>query len=895
MIRHNQPLTPRRCFNYKYIQINLCSLKRSDKGPMARHQETYCGISEGRHLLELLKGLPNGDSAAMFSYLTLQLSRILEADFALIGAFCNEDKTRIKTVSLYSNGAHTNNIEFELANTPCQEVLSSGFLCLPSGFKDRFPMDHLAASMGVEGYIGISLHSASGEPLGPLSVVSRRPLKDPVLAETALRICAERAAAELERCRQSNSPQESEIRLSTIVNSIQAGIVLLDAETHRIVDANEMAIATLGFPRERLVGSVCHDFICPNAAGQCPITDHGQAMDNSERLLIRADGTHLPIIKTVARVNLGGRDHLLESFVDISRRKEAEQALKASEERYRILVEHQSDLVVKIDLEGRILFASPSFSMLFGIDEEDLLGRDLCPIINHKADLAVLHEALQRMTCHPRPCYQEFKSQTLDGPRWIGWLLKGVINDDGSITSIVGVGRDITDRKRAEDEVRQLAYYDTLTGLPNRSLLHDRLQHDLLLAQRDNRITALLFLDLDRFKTVNDALGHAVGDELLRLVARRLEANIRACDTVARLGGDEFVIVLSSLEHETQAAAVASKIIAELARPFLVGEQTLYSGASLGIALFPGDGRDMISLLKCADMAMYEAKENGRGTYVFFSRQMNSKNAQRMQLEAALRRGVDKLEFSLHYQPQVRLKDGRVTGWEALLRWQHGQLGSISPSQFIPLAEESGLIIPLGEWALRTACSQLKTWLETGHQSMRVSVNLSPRQFRQPDLVQVITRTLAETGLAPTNLELELTESVLIDNAAQGISVMQELKQLGVTLSIDDFGTGYSSLSRLKYCPIERLKIDHSFIHDITTNPDDAAIVEAMIAMAHRLQLSVVAEGVETQEQLELLRRWGCDEIQGYYYSAPLPAGECPAMLKPLTGENPAQLSPCRI
>lgn len=867
---------------------------------MATRHEPFHANSPDQHLLELVRGMPNGSRADMFSYLTLQLTKILEADYALIGAFSNEGKTRIKTVSLCSNGLLTSNIEFDLADTPCQEVLSSGFLCLPSGFKDRFPLDHLAISQGIEGYIGIRLLNTAGEPLGPLSVISRTPIKNPVLAETALRICAEWAAAELERSSVASRPQESEIRLSTIVNSVQAGIVLLDAETHRIVDVNEMAITTLGFPRERLLGSVCHDFICPNAVGQCPITDHGQAMDNSERVLIRADGSHLPIIKTVARVVLGGREHLLESFVDISRRKEAEQALKASEERYRILVEHQSDLVVKIDLEGRILFASPSFSLLFGIAEEDLLGRDLCPIINHKADLAVLHETLQRMTCHPRPCYQEFNTKTLDGPRWIGWLLKGIMNDDGSITSIVSVGRDITDRKRAEDEVRQLAYYDTLTGLPNRSLLHDRLQHDLLLAQRDNQTVALLFLDLDRFKTVNDVLGHAIGDELLRLVASRLSATIRACDTVARLGGDEFVVVLSSLEHETQAGAVAAKIIAELARPFHVAGQTLYTGASIGIALFPTDGHDMIGLLKCADMAMYEAKESGRGTFVFFSRQMNSKNAQRMQLEAALRRGVDELEFSLHFQPQLSLKDGGLKGWEALLRWHHSQLGIISPSQFIPLAEETGLIIPLGEWALRTACSQLKAWQDAGQHEMRISVNLSPRQFRQPDLVQVVTRVLNETGLAPQNLELELTESTLMDNATQGIGVMQQLKKLGVSLSIDDFGTGYSSLSRLKYCPIDRLKIDRTFIRDIGSNPDDAAIVEAMIAMAHRLQLSVVAEGVEQREQLDLLREWGCDEMQGYYSSAPLPADECSAFLTART-ESPeqklglGQLSPWRI
>jgi len=591
------------------------------------------------------------------------------------------------------------------------------------------------------------------------------------------------------------------------------------------------------------------------------------------------DTGHRHIQFTLTRLDQDRRQNgILITLHDISRHKRTEQALRLSEERYRMLVEHQSDLVVRVDIEGKLQFASPSFCMLFGIDEEQLVGRELCPIINSSGQ-AVMKEAMQRLDCHPKSCYHEICSQTLDGLRWIGWAMKGVVDEKGHIEAIVGIGRDITDRKKAEQEILQLAHYDTLTGLPNRSLLQDRLSQALSLANRGNITLAVLFLDLDRFKHVNDAFGHQIGDLLLQEVSRRLKDCVRATDTVSRIGGDEFVIILTNLIKCSQAGSIAAKIISSMSRLFQLGGHELYSGTSIGIALYPTDGNDVDTLLKHADMAMYQAKESGRGTFKFFSPEHNEKMLQRMQLEQALRRAIEHQELSLDYQPQIDSATGSINGLEALLRWQHPQLGLLLPGLFITIAEETGLIIPLGEWVLRTACRQARAWQRAGYHRLRIAVNISPRQFQQRGLIPMIDAILQETGCDPRGLELELTETTLMDSPKEAIALLKALKRRGISLAIDDFGTGYSSLSHLKHFPIDRLKIDRSFVNDLTRSREDSAIVEAIIAMAHRLGLEVVAEGVEHPDQHVILSDWGCKTCQGFLYSRAVPADEATALL----------------
>lgn len=445
--------------------------------------------------------------------------------------------------------------------------------------------------------------------------------------------------------------------------------------------------------------------------------------------------------------------------------------------------------------------------------------------------------------------------------------------------AVLVLAHDITQRKVAEERLQYLVHHDSLTDLPNRLLFMDRLSQAMARVRWHNRLVAILFLDLDRFKRINDTLGHDVGDQLLKVVAERLRACIRTGDTVARMGGDEFTIILSDVAQVEDVPRVAQKIIDAISRPFSLMGQELFITVSMGISLFPNDGQDAQTLVKNADVAMYRAKEQGRNHYQHYSPAMNVRTLERLALENNLRHALERKELLLHYQPRVDLETGRITGVEALLRWQYPDLGLIPPSQFIPLAEETGLIIPIGEWVLRTACIQNKLWQSMGFFPMRVAVNLSARQFQQRSLVETISHVIKETGLDPHYLELELTEGLIMKNAELTITTLRDLHEMGIQVSIDDFGTGYSSLSYLRRFPIHALKIDQSFVRDITTDPDDTVIVTAIILLAHSLKLKVIAEGVETQEQLDFLRSLKCHEMQGYLFSRPLPAEEMTKLL----------------
>ena len=434
---------------------------------------------------------------------------------------------------------------------------------------------------------------------------------------------------------------------------------------------------------------------------------------------------------------------------------------------------------------------------------------------------------------------------------------------------VMALEKKADEQKVAEARIQRLAYFDALTGLPNRLLLSDRCQHALRVAQRAHQPVALMFLDLDHFKNINDSLGHRVGDEVLVELAARLKATVREQDTVSRLGGDEFVLLLPDTDA-AGAARVADKLIRTALLPIQIEEHELTVTPSIGIALYPKDGLDLDTLSKCADAAMYQAKGEGRNSYRFFTPEIQAHSDRNLVLDNALRRALERHQLELHYQPQISMATGEILGAEALLRWTHPELGVISPAEFIPIAERNGLILPIGEWIIDTAVNQLADWMARGMAPITMAVNLSAVQFRHTDLPQFITRTLTHADLPPQRLELELTEGVAMTHPQDAIAVMDDLDQRGVRLSIDDFGTGYSSLSYLKRFQVYKLKIDQSFVRDITEDPDDKAIVAAIISMAHSLGLKTIAEGVETQAQLEFLRDQGCDEVQGYYFSRPL-------------------------
>jgi diguanylate cyclase (GGDEF)-like protein/PAS domain S-box-containing protein len=522
------------------------------------------------------------------------------------------------------------------------------------------------------------------------------------------------------------------------------------------------------------------------------------------------------------------------------------------------------------DEGGEIVWTNPSFSALSGYSAEEVIGKNPRLLNSGKQDKS-FYQHMWATIRSGKVWRGEIVNRRNDGSCYTEEMtITPVLSQSQKISHFVAIKQDITERKLTEERVQFLAYYDALTGLPNRTLLQDRVTKALGGARRQKDKVALLFFDLDRFKDINDSLGHSVGDLLLQQVAERLKTWGREQDTVARVGGDEFLILLTGLKDIADAAVAAKRIVGAMTTEFIVQGHALNVSCSIGVSIFPEHGADGETLIKNADAAMYSAKNNGRNNFRFFTQDMNAQVVERLTLESGLRLALEKKQLFLVYQPQMDIATRQIIGLEALLRWQHPELGLVPPDKFIRIAENSGLIVPIGEWVLRTACSQARKWQDEGVPAVTVAVNVSAIQFRQEGFCELVRSVLHETGLAPQYLELELTESLLLSNADVTFSVLQELEAMGLKLAIDDFGTGYSSLSYLKQFPVSKLKVDRSFIRDVAINPDDAAITTAIISMAKSLNLKVIAEGVEDEAQMTLLRAHHCDEIQGYYFSKPL-------------------------
>ena len=582
---------------------------------------------------------------------------------------------------------------------------------------------------------------------------------------------------------------------------------------------------------------------------------------------------------------------LKRALTDLHQEK---QTLMENEERLRIVIDKAVDGIITLDPHGMVESFNPAAERIFGYRAAEIIGHDIAILIPspHDGD---------RHT--PLAIGQgEASARRRDGTHFPAEFSLSEAHLRGE-KKLIAILRDITERKTAQQKLAYMASYDSLTGLPNRSLFRDRLFQAMHRADRTKSSIALMFLDLDRFKTINDSLGHDVGDALLRHVAKLLQDCLRKSDTicrpsydsvpeesaedfvVSRLGGDEFTLILEGISDANDAAIAAQKILDTFAqKPFIGGGKEIYASTSIGITLYPLDNTNLDELIKQADTAMYRSKEMGRGTYHFYTEELNAKANQRLALEADLKRALENDEFLLHYQPKLDIASGKVTGSEALLRWQRPGSGLTPPDEFIPMLEETGLILPVGEWVLRTACQQLRTWHDLGLDSLSVAVNLSPRQFRQKDLAARIIRILDDSRLPASALELEVTESLMMENTDASIETLAQLKERGIAISMDDFGTGYSSLGYLKRFPVDTLKIDRSFVRDVTTDPDDAAIASAVIALAHSLRLSVVAEGVETEAQLEFMRERNCDQMQGYLLSRPLPAEAFEQWIRARTG-----------
>ncbi|WP_326536739.1 EAL domain-containing protein [Pseudorhodoferax sp.] len=643
----------------------------------------------------------------------------------------------------------------------------------------------------------------------------------------------------------------------------------------RVAEWNAGAERLFGVRREQVLGRPVAEAV---AAPDGP-ADWDAMLSTEGAGMFRLAGAHgaFDAELRVVALHQGGQRSCTLVIHDVSARRHAERRLREERDYADAVLNSLPGVFYHCDARVRLQRWNRNFERITGADAGRLAGVDplqFMPEDERARVAAKVVEVFETGAVHFEASY------ALPDGRRIPCLFTGVRFEHGGAQGFVGLGTDISERKRAEQRLQHLATHDALTDLPNRTLLQDRFGQAVARSRRTGRPLALLLLDLDRFKTINDAYGHAFGDEVLKLVGARLLALLRASDTVARHGGDQFLVLLTELQDAADADTVAQQILDSVRRPVVLQQREIHLSGSAGLSVFPRDGESAEALIKNADQAMYRAKTRGRSTFVGFTQAMNQETQQRVSLETQLRGAAAAGQLQLVYQPKVSLASGAIVGCEALLRWHHPELGQVPPSQFIPVAEDSGLIVPISDWVLRTACLQARAWSDAGLPRTTVAVNISARQLLQQDLAAWTLDMLRETGLAPGQLELELTESLIAQDVEKMIATFDRLKQAGVRLSIDDFGTGYSSLSYLKHFRVDTLKIDQSFVRNMLTQTEDETIVRAVIALAHNLNFKVIAEGVETAAHCRLLREHGCDEIQGYYFGRPVPASAFEALLR---------------
>ncbi len=607
-----------------------------------------------------------------------------------------------------------------------------------------------------------------------------------------------------------------------------------------------------------------------------PIARISQAADRIAAGELIYDVPSQPGDSEVARLSVAIRRMVENLTREIDQRKQAEQGLRLSAK----VFESNSEAILITDARQNIVMVNQAFTDITGYEAEEVLGKNPKILSSGRSTDEFYKEFWDSLSANDL-WRGEIWNKRKNGEIFPEWVTISVLRDEQlQITHYVAVFLDITERKKEEERINYLANYDVLTGLPNRYLLSDRIEQALSSAQRNQARVAVLFIDLDRFKNINDSLGHDIGDALLKLVARRLKSCLRRTDTIARQGGDEFVAVLTELDSADEVIFVAEKMIESLREDFTLDAYQLSITPSIGISIYPEDGEASIELLRNADLAMYRAKDSGRNNFQFYAPDMNVKAVQRLKLENSLRVAISQQQLMVYYQPKVNVHSGKMTGMEALLRWQHPEMGFVSPAIFIPIAEESGLINEIGDWVLRQSCLQARLWQGQGFDIVPIAVNLSARQLKQSNLVEHILTVLLDAELDARYLVLEITESMLMDMGDSGVGVLEQLRAAGIKLALDDFGTGYSSLSRLKNLPLDSLKIDQSFVRDIVTDPNDASIVSATAVLAHALNLRVTAEGVETQDQLDFIKSLHCEEYQGYLFSRPVPALEVERFLQ---------------
>ncbi|MFA6311492.1 MAG: EAL domain-containing protein [Sterolibacterium sp.] len=693
-----------------------------------------------------------------------------------------------------------------------------------------------------------------------------------------------------ERVHAEEIARESDLRNRAILETSHDAVVVTDARGV-ITYANLAVEQVFGRTPEELIGSEVF-MLYPERVRKTHFDAMIRYLTNGvldkgwqsiETWALQKSGKEFPVELSVNYIRLPNGDMFAGFFRDLTARREMLEDLRLRNR----AIESASEAIMISDAQAYdhpTIYVNPAFERLTGYAMDEALGRNGRILLDNEVGQQQT-DALRHLLKEGREGTVVLKCFRKNGDVfWNELSVSPVRNSQGTVTHSISIFKDVTERKREEESLVRNAQYDGLTGLPNGILFLDRLQHAISSALRHERMVGVLFIDIDHFKTVNDTFGRNSGDRVLLEAAQRLLGGLRDGDTVARLGSDEFVLLLDELEREDDIEPLAERIMSSMSKAFMVEGQEIFISASIGASVFPRDGEDGQELIRNADLAMYRAKQYGRNIFQAFSEDMQSNITQRMTMDANLRRALERDELVLHYQPQLNLANGRIVGAEALIRWVHPELGMVSPIQFIPLAEESGLIVPIGEWVIDTACRQVRLWRDEGTPVPRVAVNISARQFRQKNLLSSIERSLSAHGLDASVLEIELTESMVMHDPDRTIQILREMREMGLHISLDDFGTGYSSLSYLRRFPIDVLKVDQSFVRDVTTNPDDAAIAASIIALAHGLNLTTVAEGVETAGQMEYLVRQKCDVMQGFFFSKPLPAARFAMMLK--SGQN---------
>ena len=816
-----------------------------------------------------------------FSSLTRYLTTRMGYDFAIIGQLVVlEGKRFVRTLSFAERGMELPSMDYKLDEAPCELVVDKRQYFFPQNLQHLFPQDEFVCDNKLQSYVGVPISDSSGRTLGLVSVLSRSRTQSPEPVLSILQILVSQVGAEILRIQKDNALKISEERNRMLVEFAPEAIVIMNMDSNCFVLANRNAIKLFGIDRDQLYQMSPADVspeVQPNGLASAPqAMEYLQRAMNGEHPVFEwqhksADGT---LVDCEIRLDRFPSDEAMlirGSITNIQERKRTEAEMR----KLSSALAQAGDAAIVTDRDGMIEYVNHACERITGYTRSELVGKTPAVLKSGRME-PEFYRNLWSTISQGETFSDIFINQRKDGSVYYEEkTITPLLNDNREIISYISTGKDITDRIQTEERLHHLAYHDPLTDLPNRLMLLERIDHAISNASRHQQRLAVMFLDLDRFKNINDTLGHDIGDALLQQIAVRIGKIVRSSDTFSRLGGDEFAILVETLESAAEAATIAGKILQSMAGPFAVEGQELFTSASIGISLFPDNGDSARVLVKNADSAMYRAKEQGRNCYQFYSTELTTKAYERLSIENKLRRALENNEFELFYQPQVLRPANIAYGLEALLRWRDPERGLISPAEFIPVLEETGMIIPVGEWVLTRACQDLQAWRQHSSLPLVMAVNLSGKQFEDTALAEKIRTIMNSSGTDPKLLKLEITESTLMIDPGRSARLLRSLADTGIRFAIDDFGTGYSSLSYLKQFPISTLKIDRSFVKDITVDPDDAAIVNAIIALAQNLNLDVIAEGVENLSQVKYLEQFQCFKIQGFLYSRPLPRDEC--------------------